>query len=425
MTIAQETTASPSYDPENLGTWTGQLPNPDLVDQLPPADTVHPLPDLDNTVKTLFYWAMDLDIPHGPRLALLTILRHIDWKEGSGCRVSLPTLAKEAQFSIKTMAGHIKYLLAQNLITRHRRMSRPSETRLNTTTKADTTRRPTVSVETTPTVSVETTLTSQRSGNASNQSSSSTNPFNQKVPRLVDAKRVDDSEPEPGVTTGVEFFSLEEERTGTEPGRQPTPEPSKPTEPTVSAPPPPSDLEEARAFVDAVLPEIPTDSEIEPLGKHCWSAWSKHWGGGWAAAWPTWTKDTAGRKKFRSDVVAQLAKVGLPQPMAPDPENDLARERSAAWLDQLLAEGPKRMVDMKCAGCGRKRQLKPGETHCYACRNLSEAPKLASLPGPAIWKTDEYEKVIEDNLRRYHQEAHGPTPEDAKVEAVGAALDAG
>ena len=44
-------------------------------------DTLHPLPDLDNTVKSLFFWAMDLDIPHGPRLALLTILRHIDWKE--------------------------------------------------------------------------------------------------------------------------------------------------------------------------------------------------------------------------------------------------------------------------------------------------------------------------------------------------------
>ena len=29
-------TASPSYDPENEGAWTGQLPNPDLVDQLPP-----------------------------------------------------------------------------------------------------------------------------------------------------------------------------------------------------------------------------------------------------------------------------------------------------------------------------------------------------------------------------------------------------
>ena len=53
--VAQDTTASPSYDPENLGAWDGQLPHADLVDQFPPADTVHPLPDLDNTVKTLFY----------------------------------------------------------------------------------------------------------------------------------------------------------------------------------------------------------------------------------------------------------------------------------------------------------------------------------------------------------------------------------
>ena len=53
-------------------------------------------------------------------------------------------------------------------------------------------------------------------------------------------------------------------------------------------------------------------------------------GGGWAAAWPTWTKDTAGRKKFRKDVVAQLAKVGLPKPMSPDADNDRARGRSAS-----------------------------------------------------------------------------------------------
>ena len=67
--VAQETTASPSYDPENLGAWDGQLPHADLVDQLPPAiDTVHPGgPDLDNTVKTLFYCGdATLDIPHGP-----------------------------------------------------------------------------------------------------------------------------------------------------------------------------------------------------------------------------------------------------------------------------------------------------------------------------------------------------------------------
>ena len=71
MTITHDTTAQPSYDPET-GAWDGQLPHADLVDQLPPQIKEHSLPDLDNTVKTLFYWAMDLDIPHGPRLALLT-----------------------------------------------------------------------------------------------------------------------------------------------------------------------------------------------------------------------------------------------------------------------------------------------------------------------------------------------------------------
>ena len=185
-----------------------------------------------------------------------------------------------------------------------------------------------------------------------------------------------------------------------------------------------------RPLLTAKLSEVPTDSEIEPLAKHCWPAWGPHWGGGWAAAWPTWTKDTAGRKKFRNDVVAQLAKVGLPKPQEPDAEDQAARERAAAWMDQRLAEAPKRMVDMKCAGCKRKRQLKPGETHCYPCRKLSEDStlsrddqdrQLASQPGPEILKADEYEKLLGETIRRY-QEAHGPAPEDAKVEAVGAAM---
>ena len=237
---------------------------------------------------------------------------------------------------------------------------------------------------------------------APKRTSSSKESKKKEVPGVVDASKVDDSEPETGVTTGVEFFSLEEEGvTGTGP----------------------KDYQAFQDFVDGQLSEVPTDSEIEPLAKHCWPEWAKHWGGGWAAAWPTWTKDPAGRKKFRTDVVAQLAKVGLPKPMAPDPDNDRARERSAAWLDQRLAEAPKRVV--KCAGCGFPRQLKPGETHCSPCRKPSEAPRIASLPGPAIWKTDEYEKLLGETIRRYHQEAHGPAPEDAKVEAVGAALDAG
>ena len=201
------------------------------------------------------------------------------------------------------------------------------------------------------------------------RNSSSKGNLKKKVPGVVDAKRVDDSGPEEGVTTGVEFFSLEEEGATGVPATQPKrimvdlEEPE--TTPNPPKAPPSQDIQD---FVDSYLSEIPTDSEIEPLAKHCWPEWAKHWGGGWAAAWPTWTKDTAGRKKFRTDVVAQLAKVGLPKPMAPDADNDRARERDAAWLDQRLAEAPARMVDIKCAGCGKSRQLPPGETHCQPCR---------------------------------------------------------
>ena len=100
--VTHNTTAQLSYDPET-GAWDGQLPHADLVDQLSPPIKEHSLPELDNTVKTLFYWAMDLDIPHGPRLALLTILRHIDWKEGDHCIAGIQTLARESQFSKKTL----------------------------------------------------------------------------------------------------------------------------------------------------------------------------------------------------------------------------------------------------------------------------------------------------------------------------------
>ena len=177
------------------------------------------------------------------------------------------------------------------------------------------------------------------------RNSSSKGKLKKRDPGAVDAKRIDDSEPEDGVTTGVEFFSLEEEGV---------------TE-TV-----PKDYQAFQDFVDGQLSDIPTDSEMEPLAKHCWPEWKKHWGGGWAAAWPTWTKDTASRRKFRKDVVAQLQKVGLPRPLPPDPEQDLARQRAAEQLDQRLAEAPARAV--KCAGCGFPRQLKPGETHCQPCR---------------------------------------------------------
>ena len=49
---------------------------------------------------------------------MLTILRHIDWTEGDGCRASIPTLARESQFSSKTLKGHLKYLMDQKISRR-------------------------------------------------------------------------------------------------------------------------------------------------------------------------------------------------------------------------------------------------------------------------------------------------------------------
>ena len=152
------------YDPET-GDYDGQLVAIDLVDQLDPPTPAHLLPIPDNTVKTLFYWAMDLDITQGARMVLLTVIRHVKWADGTGCTASIPTLAREAHQTKKTTIGHIKTLIDAGLISRKRRFSKATETLLATTqpvsepstVSVETT--PTVSVETTPTVSVETTPT--------------------------------------------------------------------------------------------------------------------------------------------------------------------------------------------------------------------------------------------------------------------------
>ena len=159
-----------------------QLVLTDLVHQLEPPIEGHVQPDLDNTVKSLFYWAMDLVIPIGPRMVLLTILRHIDWTEGDGCRASIPTLARESQFSSKTLKGHLKYLLDQKIIMRQRRMNKASETRL-----AKQLHQP---------VGEAATPTSGRSGYTSNQSSSS-NPFSNQSLVALDPKMDDLLETEP------------------------------------------------------------------------------------------------------------------------------------------------------------------------------------------------------------------------------------
>ena len=334
--VAQDTTAQLSYDPET-GAWDGQLPHADLVDQLSPPTERKAGGPLDR-----FTWLKPATRElTGAGFKFVFALAGYSNNEGrcypSHARLRLDTglsdsgLRKGQREAINT-GWVVVEESGQGKASSHYRL-----------TGADTGwAKPSPG---------EHPKCHPGNGLGCHPGNDRTlllpNPtINPEYPGVVDAKRVDHVDhpgPEDGVTPGVEFFSLEEERTGTG---------------TV----------DYQAWVDGHLSEVPTDSEIEPLAKHCWPEWGPHWGGGWAAAWPTWTKDTAGRKKFRSDVVAQLAKVGLPKPMAPDADNDLARERAAAWLDQRLEEAPKRMVDMKCAGCKRKRQLPPGETRCQPCR---------------------------------------------------------
>ena len=320
----------PSYDPKNEGAWDGQTAFPCM-----PA--AFPLPELDNTLLTPTTWVYSLKLPLRAHSLLLAIIQRMNWDTGKGCWASVESLAEDARMSLREAARQIRWLADHGIIGRKRRRDASAETWLIMAREGEQISLPNLDTERVRSA------TGGRSRSATGgrlTNSSSTNPLNQKVPGLVDASKVDDSGPE---TRVLNSFSFEEERTGTG---------------TV----------DYQAWVDSHLSEVPTDSEIEQLGKHCWPEWGPHWGGGWAAAWPTWTKDAAGRKKFRSDVVAQIQKVGLPQPMAPDADDDRARERSAAWMDQRLEEAPQRMVDVKCAGCGKSRQLPPGETRCQPCR---------------------------------------------------------
>ena len=323
--VAHDTTAQQIYDPET-GAWDGQTAFPGM----PP---LHSLPDLDNTVKTLFFWAMDLEIPHGPRLALLTILRHISWEKGDRCTAGIQTLAKEAQFSRKTLKRHIKYLVDAELISRFPHIGRTTETRLGM-----------AGVETTPTAGVETTPMAGVAATPETNSSS-TNSINQYVPSAVDAKNGETRGPETETKTGFNSFSIEEERTGTG-----------------------VTVKDAEAWEDLHLSETPEPFEVEQLGTYLWPAWGKHWSIDLAGAIVVWTKTPASRRKFRKDAVMHLVTMGLPVPQEPDAEDQAAREQSAAWMDRSIAGVHQRMVDVKCAGCWRLRQLPPGETHCYTCR---------------------------------------------------------
>ena len=264
----------------------------DLVPKMPSAH-LRPIPD--NTVKTLFYWAMDLDIAQGARMVLLTVIRHVKWADGTGCTASIPTLAHEAHQTKKTTVGHIKTLIDAGLISRKRRFSKATETLLATST---------VSVETTPTVSVETTLSSQRSGNASNQSSSSTNPGNQsKKTKMTESKKPETEKKKP----------QEEEKTKT------TKEGPLRGEAVHRV-----HAEDVDAWLESNMPSSPMVSFAEAMLK-CYEKdwWQPFVSDGWhtrttvAKAAKVYTADLNTWHKLRVDLRDKMLVGGLP-PEAPD-----------------------------------------------------------------------------------------------------------
>ena len=353
MSLApQPTTAQQIYDPENEGAWDGQLPHADLVDQLPAES---PKPAAWPKVFERMAWADGVVKARLYRNATAAVFHRITTRAGTpeGCTESVPNMAIGLGLCRRAVQGAIKAIRADgymNVLEQSGNtyicvpmMGKTVETleggrRCCTPRGADVA--PPGGADVAP-----------------KRTSSSKEKLKKRDPSLVDAKRVDDPGPEPGITTGVlNSFSLEEERTGTGAGVT---------------------TEEAKAFVDDHISETPVESQARRYLDHTWAVWEypAHpygWKHGEEAAIKHVTASLANWTKFRKDLVEKLVLAGLPKPLPPDAENDLARERAAAWLDKRLAEAPARMVDVECAGCGKRRQLPPGENHCHSCRTTVE-----------------------------------------------------
>ena len=332
--VSHDTTAQQIYDPENEGAWDGQLPHADLVDQLPAPIERKPGGPMD---RDEWRRSNAARVGHAAYKLLDTLTGYSN-PEGR-CWPGMDLLAEVTGMSARAL----RYALAE---LRRKELAWPTfpgftVSRANPYQLAGgldgwgcATSCTTVVQEVAQPLVQE----------VAHRTLSSSNP---KDPGLTDAKRVDDSGPETRVTTGVlNSFSFEEEVTGTG-----------------------VTVKDAEAWVEGHLSETPQPFEVEQVGKHCWPAWAKHWDLDLAGAIVVWTKTPASRRKFRKDAVMHLVKVGLPKPPVIDPDQERARGRSAAWLDQRLEEAPKR--DPKCAGCRKSRQLPPGETRCQPCRQAA------------------------------------------------------
>ena len=293
MTITQDTTAPPSYDPENLGAWDGQLPNAGLVDQLPPPTERKPGGPLD---RDEWRRSNAARVGHAA-YKLLDVLSGYSNADGQ-CWPGMDLLADDTGMSTRALRYALAELRRKQIVW----TTYPGSTvcKANPYQLAggldgwDCAGSCTTIVQE---------VAQQIVPEVAHRTPSSSNPKkNPRDPGLVDAKRVDHPGPEPGVTTGVKPSSFEEEGvTGTEvSGARVT-------------------VQDAQAWVEGHLSETPLPFEVEQVGKHCWPAWSKHWDLDLGGAIVVWTKTEASRRKFRKDVVMHLPESRATQTSASRP----------------------------------------------------------------------------------------------------------
>ena len=108
-------TASPSYDPENEGAWNGQLPNPDLVDQLPPES---PKPAAWPKVFDRLAWADGVVKSQRYRGATAAVFHRITTRSGTpeGCTESLRHIALGLGVTRRTVQRAVKSIRADGYI---------------------------------------------------------------------------------------------------------------------------------------------------------------------------------------------------------------------------------------------------------------------------------------------------------------------
>ncbi len=94
-----------------------------------PSVTVYPRPKPDNTILTLWDWAVSLDLPLDQSAMLKAICRFVDWKTGSGCTASVETLRHESGIPTKQRATAARTaLMAKGIVGRKRRLSLTAQT---------------------------------------------------------------------------------------------------------------------------------------------------------------------------------------------------------------------------------------------------------------------------------------------------------